>query len=247
MVKEIVEGKETQAEETLSAEQRIKALEQAKAESDAKATEKEKGFKTLQQQFNEVSRELQRAKRVLDDREFDREYQKALAAIIAETKGQSEEEFDSTVKAKKGDLTKLFDDRISEIEKKREASRRQAEFEEKITSYQKKVEAAGLTEEDDEYWDIRDCVLRRQYQRADNKLRKLAVKKETPKEEEIQKMVDERAKEKALEILKEKDVLTQETGGPTGASDVPIKIGDFRKASDEARTPQELLDRYKKK
>ncbi len=108
-------------------------------------------------------------------------------------------------------------------ERQREAQAVQEQtrvVQETIDGYRKRVEGLGLSENDEEYWEVHDLVTEGKYQRADIKLKKLEGAK--PPESKEQGEAEEDSFEKRLEEekrkwMEEKGLLESETTTPSGS------------------------------
>lgn len=97
-----------------------------------------------------------------------------------------------------------------------ETQRKIRQIQEAVAGYQRRTETLGLSETDEEYWELRDLVTEGKYQRAEIKLKKLEAAKVKPKEEAVvdaSPFISEEAKRKWME---EHGLLESEAGLPSG-------------------------------
>ncbi len=138
---------------------------------------------------------------------------KVLAAIVAEKDGQNEDEFDTKVKSSKPDLLKKFD----EIEQGRK-------LQEQANRLRDRTLAAGITEGDDAYWEIKDLVEAGKFDRADMKLKKLEATRQQPVEEkkletsnqQATQLTEAQEEEIARKYMQKKGLLKNDTTLPAG-------------------------------
>lgn len=135
-------------------------------------------------------------------------------------------------------------------EEKREVDAQQTrirETQETISGYQKRVEVLGLTEDSEDYLDIKDWVESGKYPRAEVRLKKLEKGKpvEKPKETEDER-VNRLVEEKLRAEMEKKGMLSSDTGSPSGSGGKPtfteaqIADREFYEANRE-----EILKAYK--
>jgi len=204
---------ETPKEQTLTAEEQLEALQTKLAEAEARAEEKDKGFRTLQQTFRETEKQLKQQQATALEIQDLKEQMKLVAAYVATSAGEEEESLIEPAPKKKEDLLQKFD----QLEKERQAKAQQEQFIKQVAEYQKRTVDLGLTEEDEDYWEIGDLVTMGSFRRADIKLKKLE-NAEKEKEPVGEKDIDKLAEEKKREWLVEKGYLTSDTGLPAGAA-----------------------------
>lgn len=211
--------KDTQAkaEGTTEAQEDVQAKV---ARLEAQLEEKDKGLRSAHQKLTQKDLELKK-REGLDSRIASLEDQiKFTAALIAETQsggGAFGEE-----KKDPKDLLKRFETMKQASEKQRLAEVARQEGMAKITEIKTKVEELGLTEEDDEYWEIEDLATRGRFDRAEARLKRIAKTKEqaNPKEEakaEVKETAEELKARLEKEILIKHGLLKPEGGTPSGS------------------------------
>jgi len=121
--------------------------------------------------------------------------------------------------------------RIAELEaeiakeRQQELAEQQAQYrqlKETIDGYRKRTENIGLTEDDEEYWEIHDLVTEQKFKRADIKLKKLEeakVKPEPKSKETEDERIERLAEEKLRAKMEEKGLLSSEPSGPSAGSE----------------------------
>lgn len=147
----------------------------------------------------------------------DKDFQRAMLALVAQQRGETEEEVETSVKANKPDLLKQVDDLV----KQREFKRQQEDAQRVGEGYRKRVEALGLTPKDKTYRDIFRDVRDGLFDFADASLEELEkVKVVTqPKAEDKQKDIEEAARK----MLEEKGLLKTDTGASLASGMNPEK------------------------
>ena len=183
----------------------------------------------------------------------DKETSQALIAMIANQQGRSEEDVVEDLQSRKPDLREQFKQIQSEAEARRVGEQ-----------FRQRVEALGLTENDDVYWGIHDHVVSGNPERlkaANTKLKKLEQEKlETAnkgdkvmptetEEQRIERLAEEKAEAKADEKLRQemekRGLLTSDTGGPSAVgrsfaekeqaySEGTLSLEEYSKARREA-------------
>ncbi len=174
----------------------------------------EDNYKTIQKAVSKREEENRRLKEQLEEREADRNLLRSFAATLAEQKGKTEEEYLEDVQKRQPDLLKQYD--ILEAKRKQDKLVREAQ--EKAEEFRQKTEALGLTDKDEEYWEIHDLVVDGKFERANVRLGKLEAKKKEPQlppksEADKQKEIEEAARK----MLEEKGLLKSDTNLPSGA------------------------------
>ncbi len=220
---DIDEKKETAEQQTPTQESEASQLKAEIERLKAQVDEKDKGFKSLQRELSEREKKLQSVSTQEEKLQALRDDFKTLAAWVASSAGKTPEEYEEAKTTNKDNLLAEFEKR----EKQRQEQQRIQELKQKGDEFRQRVEALGLTDKDEEYWDIHDLVIDGKLQRADVKLKKLEAKKEVPVEnktlekkesedERINRLVEERL-QKAMEA---KGLLTSDAGTPSsGAMD----------------------------
>lgn len=173
--------------------------------------------------------------------------------VLATARAQEvEDDLDTVAKERKPNIDKAFE----ELEQKQKAKRHQEQVQETILGIQKRVEALGLTEDDERYLEIyklATSAIPVDLKIADIKLKKLEKEKEiTPVDT---KPTDDREKEiadlkKQVEKLQKQvsGALDSETGLPSGASVNEEQIRkNFRENSTNPAARKAYLDLMAKK
>jgi len=198
-------------------------LQKEIAELRTKYEQTDKGLRSAQATLTQKDRLLKERENVRDEIET----LKNMVKILATQQNSGDDDFETTAKKKNPDIDKSFE----ELEQRQKAQEYQRKLTETIDSYRQRVEAVGLTEKDEGYWEIYKLVTNAtpaDFRLADIRLGKLEAEKEkTPVDN---KPTDEAKKlEVALkEIERLKKVvsgeLDTETGLPSGASATEAQI-----------------------
>jgi len=200
--------------ETPTPEEQLKTLETELNRYKSLAEEKEKGFKTLQERLSEEQGKLRKQAGVEERIQDLSDQMKILAAYVATSAGASEEELTGIPQEKRETLLQKFD----QLEKERKEKIEKTQLAETVAAYQKRTEDLGLSQDDEDYWEIHDLVTEGKFQRADVRLKKLGQARskptETPKSEDTDALVEERARK----LLEERGLLIAETGGPSASA-----------------------------
>ena len=174
----------------------------------------EDNFKNEQRISSKKETELQTLRAELDGLRADRELSQSLLAIVAAQKGQPEDELGEEIRTKKPDLLAQY----NTLRTRQEAQR-------KVSTYQRRVEALGLSPNDENYLDVRDLVIEGKYDRAEIRLKKLEAIKEEPPKEKIVETEEERFAKKLesekLKWMEERGELVTDTGSPAGGLSSP--------------------------
>lgn len=184
------------------------------------------GYKGLQKTLNRVQADnkgLSDFHSRLD--EMDAKF-KIIAALQAEKGNLPSEDMESLPQEKRVDLLKQYEG----IEKDLVAKRKQRELAQKISGFQERTVALGLSEDDPEYWDIEDAAVSGKFQKAEALLRKMEKTKEgkavtMPNEPKGSTESEEQIFER---IARQKGLLKADSLQPGG----------------RARTPQDTLKAY---
>lgn len=163
----------------------------------------------------------------LADRESDKDFQRAMLSVLAQGRGESEEELESSVKANQPDLLKQFDER----EKAKEVKRQDTEDRRIGEQYQKEVEDLGLTTKDKTYREIYQYVRERNFQFADAVIAEVkTAKAKEPKgsEEDKEKAIEEAARK----MLEDSGQLKAPISTPSGSTG-GLTIEEVKKMSPE--------------
>ena len=202
--------------ETPSVEDQLASLTSKFTDLEGKANKVEADWKNEQRISSRKEQDNQDLRASISDRASERDFQKAMLSVLAEGRGETEENTETSVKANMPTLLKQFDER----EKTREAKRQQAESQRIGEKYQRRVESLGLTPKDKAYREVYRDVQSGLYEFADAQLDELeTVQKKTPPKESDEER-QSAAEARAMEIVKEKfpDALLTETGGPSASS-----------------------------
>lgn len=223
-----VQATETQQVTTPTAEDRVKELEAqiaAKEQDIAKAKHFEEGYKGLQTQLNKLNTQLKSAQDVRSELDAQKQYIKVLAAAIAEKGNLREEDVVNPSPERKQNLLAQYE----ELEKQQNAKRQQAEAAAKAEEYNTKAneiyEKAKVVFKDnpDELERVEDRLSQgflnpSKFERAVamvEKAEKPVVVKES-EEERINKLVEEKLKERLAEASKNNPLLKTEPAVPSG-------------------------------
>jgi penicillin-binding protein 1A len=217
----VTEEKQTEETKTVTPEKSVEELkaELQKAQEEMKkfqlaTEEKDKGFKTLQRQLAE---EQARVKRVSDiDAKLNAIDEKMKITIAAVATGAEED----TERGKQ--IKKEFLSRYDEADAKAKQDLAMKQAEETANSFKSRVEALGLTQEDEDYWEIHDLVVEGKYPRAELKIKKLEASKNKPatdtNKESEEVRINRLAEEKARKLMEEKGLLDVDAASPSAAA-----------------------------
>jgi hypothetical protein len=168
----------------------------------------------MEQNWKDAQRVISRKDEEIYKLKDNRDFQEAMLAAIAESKGGTVSDAETEVRHRMPDLKTQY--------QTLKARRQQEEFAEKVGSYQKIVEGdLGLRPTDDEYDIIQALVVAGKFDKADKKIEAMKAEKEKPKEppkdEKPKESEDERierlAKAKAAGLLKSEGGEPSATGG----------------------------------
>ena len=215
-----------------STEQPAQDLDQLKKELEnirELAKKQEELWKNEQRVNSRKEAELQRLKTQMQDRQASEETLKAMMELIAEEKGQKEEEFGETFEKRKPNLVQQWEKRQKELEAKRireEYNLRANEVWGKATA------EVGLTPDNEDYWEIQNFLKTGQIERAEVKINKLTAVKaapppakpqETPKETEEER-INRLVEEKLRQRMESDGLLVSETGTPSAANNTRSQL-----------------------
>lgn len=177
----------------------------------------EENWKNEQRNSAKKDVELQKTRDTQSRLDTLEDYVKVLTATVAETKGQTEQEFTADTGARKPQLIQTFE----QVSAARKARQEQEALETKVREYQTRTDSLGLDPNSEPYLEVQHLVTTGNFKLADVKLAKMeTVKKETEKpkmvEQDLEKEIEKRAEERARKILEEKGLLKTDAG--TGAS-----------------------------
>jgi hypothetical protein len=142
------------------------------------------------------------------------------------------DDLEAVAKEKRPDINKAFD----ELEQKQKVKKYQDQVNSQVKSIQDRVEALGLTENDETYWEIYKLATNAtpaDFKLADIRLKKIEKEKEKPVDtkpidDKDKTIADLQAKLKKLEMGKSGQ-LDVETGLPSGSGSViPTDMAQFR-------------------
>jgi hypothetical protein len=193
----------------------------------------EENYKKSQREISKREQETQRLKQMLEDRSEDRELLELAIASIAELRGESEGDLESSVKSRVPEL-------LQEAKKRREEREARRQQEEAIRigeQYRQRVEALGLTPRNKEYRELYSYVRDGNFEFADAMLTELEEKvpantktdetKET-EEQRIARMVQEQLAEE----LKRAGLGQTDVNQPSGAA-----VGEEKFLEEYSRNP----------
>ena len=237
-------------------EQQLEAL---RGELDAKTKQLEEiqhfadGYQGLQKKYNTLYEQSQKQSDLRSEIDELRDTVKILAVELGE-RGNAPDDIDGTQPKPRVDIDKKFD----EIAARHESKRQQQAFQGQINAIKERTEAAGLTENDPEYWDIEDAATQGRFQKAEAILKRIEAKKETPQKEETpvpeenketeEERIARLAQEKFDEMVKNDERFRADRLAPTGAGadfakkekqyiDGEISLSEYREARKEAGLP----------
>lgn len=214
--------KEPKAQPTPNLEQQLETLRaelKAEQENSKKANESIKGLKGS---LLEKDKQLKEQKTLREEINTLKESHKILATLLAEKENISDE----VPENKKSEYLKKFDDLYDKKEKEAKQKEAIEKLTETLRDMQSRTEALGLTEEDEEYWDIYSLARTGDpinIKKAELKLKKLEKEKQV-KSAEPQK---EEKEDKDKEIADLKAELKKLKGGSL-ESEVPRPAGQTK-------------------
>ncbi len=230
----MTQEQETPTEEVVVEEPKPPTVEELQTElASAKenSTKFESNWKDAQRVSSKKDTENQRLREQLTGNESQSDMNKVLVAMIASQRNQPTEELAEEIKAQQPDLLKQYEQIVEASEKKRQLDHAVS----LIKTVQERTEALGL--QGDDYEIVRALAEAGQFDKAEKRLDKLEEAKQTkppePKESDDEK-VERLANEKLQAELKERGLLTQDTGSPSasgslsgmGAGDIKEKMKD---------------------
>ncbi len=222
-------------------------LEKELAELRQKYEQTDKGLRSAQATLTQKDRLLKEK----EDLRGEIDTLKNMVKILATQRVKDADELETVAKQPTPDVNKAF----LELEQQQQARENQRKIQEQIASYQSRVESLGLTENDENYWEIYKMVTNAtpaDFRLADIRLKKLekekesvpVAKKPTDSEKEIAEL---KAKLKKLEMANSGQ-LDSETGMPSGATATEEQIRkNFRENSTDPHARKAYLDLVVKK
>ena len=225
------EGKETTPEQevveedkTLAVEEKLKAMEAEVEKHKAFAEEKDKGFKSLQQELSKAKGKLQHLEGSKSELSALSAKVEVLGGIVSEYLQKSgEASLDEMPPTAKIDYSQKFKEAADKAKAESEAAMAKIEIEPR----QKRAEALGIPMDDDRIAFVEYLTTNGQYDKADKALDALEAELKNPEEEQEEtpkmteaEMAEQHKKEvdeAARKMLQEQGLLTTETGTPSGA------------------------------
>jgi hypothetical protein len=218
---EVKEPKEPEAE----------AKEEPKAPTKEELEQARSEIQKMEQNWKDAQRVISKKDEELSKLKDRRDFEEAMLAAIAESKGQPVSEVEQDVRTRTPDLKQQY-----ELLRQR---RKQEEYTEKVASYQRVVEGElGLRPTDDDYDIIQALVVAGKFEKADKKIEALRTpkeKKEEPKESEEER-VERLAKAKAAELLKSEGGEPSATGGAVTITRADLASMPVKKRHELLRT-----------
>lgn len=221
------EGKETNPEQesveeqTLTVEEQLKTLEAEVGKHKAFADEKDKGFKSIQQELSKAKNKLQHLEGEKSELSSLSAKLEVLGGIVSEyLERQGEASLEEMPPTKRIDLSKRFQEAGEKAIAKDEMARAKIEIEPR----QHRAEALGIPLTDQRIRFVEYLTTTGQYDEADKALDALEAELKEPKKEEEPEMTEEEKTEKykkdveevARKMLEEQGLLKTETGIPSG-------------------------------
>jgi len=248
-----VEEQKTQVDEqTPTAEEQLEKTRQELEDIRRLASEKEAGFKTLQRQLNETQQEL-RKRGEYDSRLNELGDRLELLATAVATASPVDEDLEGVSPKARKDILAQLKEIQREQEAKRLEARRQAErdeYNQKANDIWAKAQALGLPDDNDELLDIEEFLSDGKLKKAEVRLKKLeqVKKKESSEGGPPKESDEERIKKAAEQLLREKGLLTQDIGKPSGAADADAEyLEKFGRGEvHDAKRAKEIMDKRNK-
>lgn len=234
---ETPEAETTETEATPTKSETEAGLEAELAKMREELNKSQESYKGLQRTLNktkEENRSLASLKADIDDQ---RETMKILAAMIAESKTVDPE---NIAPEQKTDYLKKFD----ELQNQQQAKRQQQELVSKVADIQTRTEALGLSRADDDYWNIHDAAIARNFAKAEALLERLESKKEVKEEpvvdeqDKFQKAVAAEVDKRLAEMAKTNPLLKADTAVPAG------KASTFEQALEKFNNGELSFEEY---
>lgn len=192
----------------------VEELQKELASAKENSTKFESNWKDAQRVSSKKDTENQRLREQLTGNESQSDMIKALVAMMAQQKNQPAEEFAEEVEASQPDLLKQYE----EITKRAEQKRLLDGARVRVKGIQDRTEELGVKGE--EYKVIRALARNGQYEEAEYMLTKVASapKEPTKPKETEDERVERKTAEKLKAELKERGLLTQDTGKPSAST-----------------------------
>ncbi len=207
----------------------IESLLKEKADLETKLAQTTKGLETAHGTLRDKDIRLRKVGDLEDKIASLEEIVKLATGFMVQNQGKTDGDFEVAKTQNPADLKKNFDALVAKREIERKTKNQQQEITDKLADIKSRVEALGLTEADDAYWEIKsDAVFAtpEKFELAERKLKKLeALKeankaKETPTEnkETDEQRIERLAAQKSREYLEKQGLLKPEGTKPTGGS-----------------------------
>jgi len=192
----------------------VEELQKELASAKENSTKFESNWKDAQRVSSKKDTENQRLREQLTGNESQSDMIKALIAMMAQQKNQPAEEFAEEVETSQPDLLKQYE----EITKRAEQKRLLDGARVRVKGIQDRTEELGVKGE--EYKVIRALARNGQYEEAEFMLTKVASapKEPTKPKETEDERVERKTAEKLKAELKERGLLTQDTGKPSAST-----------------------------
>ena len=232
-----VEEEKPSEEKTPTLEEQLVAAKAEKQTLEERATTAEKGLKTAHSRLTDKDKEI-RGKNAVNTR-ID-----GLEETIRILAGMQDEKLGDLEEGKKTDYLGKFDD----IVKRQKAEREQSLIKAQQDEYSQKADAIfaraeeAFKDDEDSLFQVRTFLMNGADALAEKKVAKAEKttdtkeKKVESEEERINKLVDEKLRQK----MEEKGMLESETGGPSGASPNDEQIRkNFRENPNDSKAYQE--------
>ena len=211
-----MEDEKKETETTPTVEEQLATIQKEKADLETQLEEKSKGLKTAHAKLTQKDEELKRRGELESRLTSMEDSNKFLIGYLSEIQGKTGDDFEDAKAKRSPDLLRRFQSIQAESEKKRSVEIQRQESLSKINSIKERVEALGIPEDSEDYWEIEDFATRGKYDRAEARIKKLEAAKtkvEAPKETEEQ--IKERLER---EILEKHGLLKPEGAKPSAAS-----------------------------
>lgn len=225
-----------------TAESQYATLQTELTELKGKYEQADKGLRSAQATLTQKDRLLKEREDIRGEIDTLKSMVKYLA--VQPSSGEDADDLETMAKRKAPDI----DAKFKELEDRENARKYQDRLQETVSGYESRVNALGLTQENESYWEIKKLVTSGHpddLRIADIKLKKLekesAPVDNKPADEKDKVILELQAKVEKLEKIASGE-LDSETGIPSGSiKGVPTKVGDFRK------WVQENPDEYREK
>jgi len=210
-----VEDEKKETEGTPTVEEQLATIQKEKADLEIQLEEKSKGLKTAHAKLTQKDDELKRRSELEGRLTSMEESNKFLIGYLSETQGKTGDDFEEAKAKRSPDLLKRFQTIQAESEKKRTVEIQRQENISKINSIKERVEALGIPEDSEDYWEIEDFATRGKYDRAEARIKKLEAAKTPEPPKETEEQIKERLER---EILEKHGLLKPEGAKPSAAS-----------------------------